>query len=461
MSVRLEIHKGVGGCELMLTWLSKHVFFPLWEMKDSAHRLQYLQELSASQWLNADTLYQQQWGRVREAVAEAFLHCPYYQKRFAGVGFDGTLHDWRHFQHLPLLTKRDIRENGDGLLSREFRREDLVETKTGGSTGVALKLYFDKRCQEMRNAAAMRSDQWAGWDIGMKVAAVWGNPPVADTWKKKVRNLLLDRTIYLDTMNLDENSVHRFVHEWRREKPQVLFGHSHSIYLLAMYLQRMGAVDIRPRGIISTSMMLLEPERRLIEEVLHCQVTNRYGCEEVSLIGCECERHEGFHLNIDHLVIEFLREDGTEAVPGEEASIVVTDLINRGMPLIRYRIEDMGVRSDRSCSCGRGLPLMERVTGRQADFLKRTDGSLVAGVSLVERTLTAIPGIEQMQLVQDKLHYVCAKVVKDGGFNEASERRLHNELRTVFGNAVRIEIQYVSVLDQTRSGKYRFAICNV
>jgi phenylacetate-CoA ligase len=456
-----KIQKGVGECEVMLTWLSKYVFFPLWEIKDGAHRGRYLRELSTSQWLDADTLYQQQWGRVREAVEYAFLHCPYYQERFAGVGFDGTLHDWRDFQRLPFLTKRDIRENGDRLLSNEFRREDLVETKTGGSTGVALKIYFDKRCQELRNAAEMRSNQWAGWDIGMKVAAVWGNPPVADTLKTKLRNLLLNRMIYLDTMNIDESSVRRFVDEWRRENPRVIFGHSHSIYILAMHLQRLGVTDICPRGIISTSMMLLEPERRLIEEVFQCQVTNRYGCEEVSLIGCECERREGFHLNIDHVVVEFLREDGTAAAPGEEASIVVTDLINRGMPLIRYRVEDMGVRSDRNCSCGRGLPLMERVIGRQADFLKRLDGSLVAGVSLVERTLTAIPGIEQMQLVQDDLHQVCVKVVKDNSFNGASEHKLRNELQTVFGNEVTIEMQYVSALDQTRSGKYRFAICNV
>jgi phenylacetate-CoA ligase len=104
---------------------------------------------------------------------------------------------------------------------------------------------------------------------------------------------------------------------------------------------------------------------------------------------------------------------------------------------------------------------MERVTGRQADFLKRPDGSLVAGVSLVERTLTAIPGIEQMQLVQDKLDRVCAKVVRDSHFSEVSELKLRNELQTVFGKDVVIEIQYVLVLGQTRLGKYRFAICNV
>lgn len=445
----------------MLNWLSKHVFFPLWEFKDGAHRREYLRDLSASQWFALETLRDRQWERVREVVGYAFEHCPYYQRQLAGTGFDGSLRDWGDFRRLPLLTKQDIREYGDALLSREFQPKDLVQSKTGGSTGTALTLYFDERCQQLRNAAAIRSDQWAGWDIGMKVAAVWGNPPIADTPKKKLRGLLLDRVFYLDTMNINEESVHRFVSDWRREKPGVMFGHSHSIYVLAMYLRKMGIEDLRPRGIVATSMMLLEPERLLIEEVFHCRVTNRYGCEEVGLIACECELHDGLHINVDHLVVEFLRADGTEAATGEEASIVVTDLVNRGMPLIRYRVEDLGVPSNRACPCGRSLPLMERVTGRQADFLKRLDGSLVAGVSLVERTLTAIPGIEQMQLIQDALDQVCAKIVTDSRYDKAAEHRLRHELQVVFGEKVTVTIMNVPSLDLTRSGKYRFAICNV
>jgi len=69
-------------------------------------------------------------------------------------------------------------------------------------------------------------------------------------------------------------------------------------------------------------MVLLEPERKVIEEVFGCRVTNRYGCEEVGLIASECEQHQGLHLNVDHLVVEFLRDDGTEAIHGEEANIV-------------------------------------------------------------------------------------------------------------------------------------------
>lgn len=445
----------------MLNGLSKHVFFPLWELKDGGRRREYLRGLNASQWFSAERLRELQWERVRETIGYAFNHCSYYLESFAAVGFQGTLADWNDFHNLPLLTKQDIRTNLSGLVSREYRLEDLVEARTGGSTGVALTLYFDKRCQELRNAAAMRSDQWAGWDIGTKVAAVWGNPPVAKTVKERLRSLLLDRTLYLDTMGINEITVSRFIDDWRRERPRVIFGHSHSIYILATYLRGMAITDLRPKGIVATSMMLLEPERRVIEEVFECVCTNRYGCEEVGLIACECEQHSGLHLNVDHLVVEFLKDDGSEATPGEEGNIVVTDLSNRGMPLIRYRLEDMGVPSDRVCPCGRGLPLMERLTGRRADFLKRPDGSLIAGVSLVERTLTAIAGIQRMQLVQDDLRHLCAKIVTDRNFGETATQSLRNELQSVFGAEVTIDIQQVPVLDQTRSGKYRFAICNV
>jgi phenylacetate-CoA ligase len=445
----------------MLRWMSKYIFFPLWEIKDGASRGRYLCELSKSQWNRGSDYRREQWTRLQAIVEYARTHCSYYQKSLASLGPEEGLRDWSQFYMLPMLTKHDIRSNIEGLLSDEFNLSDLVEARTGGSTGTALTVYSDQVCQQMRNAAAMRSDRWAGWDIGMKVAAVWGNPPEANTIKKKMRSSLLDRTIYLDTMKIDEEAVKAFIRKWHTYQPQLIFGHAHSIYMLAKYLERLECKHIRPVGIIATSMMLLESEREAIEGILGCAVTNRYGCEEVGLIACECESHNGLHLNADHLIVEFLRADGTEAGPGEEGQIVVTDLINHGMPLIRYQVGDIGVPSARSCPCGRGLPLMERVTGRRADFLKRVDGSLVAGVSLVERTLTAIPGIEQMQLIQDDLRHVCVQVVKTQEFDVRSEQCLINELQSVFGSETTIEVRCVSSLDRTSSGKYRFSICRV
>jgi phenylacetate-CoA ligase len=195
--------------------------------------------------------------------------------------------------------------------------------------------------------------------------------------------------------------------------------------------------------------------------VFKCKVTNRYGCEEVGLIACECERHDGMHLNIDHLYIEFIKEDGSPAVTGEEGALVITDLINHGMPLIRYRVEDIGVPGNRKCRCGRGLPLMESVVGRVADFLVRKDGSLVAGVSLIERTLTAISGIEQMQIVQDEINRITLNIVPNAKYDEASNKMLSDEIHNVFGKDLNLKINRMDNIPRESSGKYRFSICNI
>ena len=231
--------------------------------------------------------------------------------------------------------------------------------------------------------------------------------------------------------------------------------------MLARYVLANGIQGLRPRGIVSTSMMLLANERRVIEEAFGSKVFDRYGSEEVGLIASECERHEGLHLSIEQLYIEFLKADGTLAQPGEEGAIIITDLNNRAMPFIRYRIEDLGVPAARACSCGRGAPLMERLTGRVADYLKRRDGSMVAGVSLVERTLTAIPGIEQLQIVQAAIDQVELNVVRAPDFSAATEQALLAEFGAVFGAGVKISTHYVDRIPQERSGKYRFAICRI
>lgn len=446
----------------MLTWLSKNIFHPLWDVKDHSIRLSNLKELEKTQWESDEELKIRQWGKFKNILQYAYKNCKYYKFVFdkhqitpAGINLPQDL------SKIPVLTKKQIQDDTDNLISQLHRKEKLISAKTGGSTGKSLKIYFDKQCQEMRNAAAMRSDRWAGWNIGMKMAALWGNPPIADTLKKKIRNGLYDRVIYLDTMNINEKSMIDFVRHWYAYKPQIIFGHSHSIFIFAKFVQENKIKDIKPRGIISSSMMLLPKERAVIEQAFSCKVTNRYGCEEVGLIACECEKHDGMHLNTDHLYIEFIKEDGMPAKAGEEGAIVITDLINHGMPLIRYRIEDVGVPADRKCSCGRSLPLMEKVAGRVADFLVRKDGSLVAGVSLVERTLTAIKGIEQMQMVQESTDEIVLNIVKMEGYNMGSENDLMKEFISVFGNNIKIKLNYVERIAQEQSGKYRFSICKI
>jgi phenylacetate-CoA ligase len=437
------------------------VFEPLWDLYEGSNRLRELRVLERSQWWDRDRLEEARARRLRALVNHASATSPFYAERFAQAGIDPqrvrTLAD---LAGLPVLTKADLRGELSRILSSAYRQEDLVSAKTGGSTGEALHVFCDKLAAHTRGGAALRANLWSGWRLGQPTAAVWGNPPVARTLKSRLRGGLTNRAFYLDTMRIDAAAIDRFVADWRRWRPGMLYGHAHSLYILAEALRDRGSA-LRPCGIVATSMMLIRPEREAIEAVFGVPVTDRYGCEEVSLIASECEEHRGLHLNAEHAYVEFLRDDGSACTPGEDGRIVVTELLNRGMPTIRYEVGDRGVPSDRCCPCGRTLPLMESLTGRSADFLLATDGSLVAGVSLIERTLTRFAGIRQMQLVQDERGAAVANLVLTEGWSEQVKSELVAELRSHLGTDFRIEVREVARIAQERNGKYRFSICRL
>ena len=139
-------------------------------------------------------------------------------------------------------------------------------------------------------------------------------------------------------------------------------------------------------------------------------------------------------------------------------------LSSRWTPAVPEQIRGVANRigmSNHSCVCGRGLPLLEKIVGRVADFLVKKDGTLVAGVSMVERTLTKIPSIQQMQIVQDTRDSIRINLVPGPEYNRAVEQELLKEFVDVFGSDVALDIVLADALDQTAAGKFRFAICNV
>ena len=232
----------------MMESLSRHVFYPLWDIKDRSQRLKEWQALEKQQWWPADRLRMLQWERLQKLLAYAAEHSPFYRDLFQAHRISpDTFQNHDDLLRIPVTTKSDIRNNLDRFISDEFDRAQLVSAKTGGSTGVSLQLFFDEACQERRNAAQLLADRWSGWDLGMKKAAVWGNPPVAETLKQKLRHHLLDRTIYLDTMNLNDTTMGDFVQRWRVEQPGAVFGHAHSIFIFACYLRDHGITDLSPK----------------------------------------------------------------------------------------------------------------------------------------------------------------------------------------------------------------------
>jgi phenylacetate-CoA ligase len=436
----------------MLTFLNRHVAQPYFARRARSRHLHYLRLLEQTQFDPPAVVAARQLAALKVQLTHAYSTVPYYRRTWDAAGVHPedvkSLADLTAF---PVLTKADIRAHEAELLSTPYRGAKLRLKRTSGSTGVPLSIRVDEPAMQWKHACTIRSDQWSGYRLGQRVAKVWGNPEyLHHGWRGRLRNRLLDRAVYLDTIHLTDAKVAAFAAELRRHRPGLVFGHAHSLYLVACHLKKTGVLDIRPDGIISTAMVLHDYQRKVIADVFGTPVTNRYGCEEVSLIASQCEAHAGLHVNADNVYVE--------APTGTPGPLVVTDLVNRAMPLVRYAIGDVAVGAGRTCTCGRGLPLLDRIEGREADYVVTPAGTLVSGISLTENFALLIDGTAQVQIVQETVHDLRIRLVAGEGFGPASRGQIEKLVRDTFGPTVRFEVELVDAIPQEPSGKYRFCI---
>ncbi len=446
----------------MISLLNRHLIQPLMAWRTGSKHLTYLRELKQRQFDSPETIEQRQWLELRQLLQRAFQTVPYYRRQFEKLQLaPESFRSLADLSQLPILTKADIRTHAHDLHSSMKFDRPLMRKTTSGSTGVPLEIYVDRDALEWKMACTIRSDEWTNWRLGRRVAKVWGNPEyLKQGIKGRIRNYFIDRAQHLDTLGFDPQRLAAFANQLRKKQPSLLFGHAHSLYLLACHVRQNAANTIHPDGIISTAMILHDWQREVIEEAFGCKVTNRYGCEEVSLIASECECHRGLHLNADSLYAEVVpdSERGDDANTG---ALVLTDLRNRAMPLIRYKVGDVVVKSTRRCACGRGLPLIEQVEGREADYIVTPSGQLISGISLTENFAMEIPGAEQVQLVQEELRFLRIRMVAGNTFGQNARQRLAELVRNTFGSEMGYEIELVDVIPQEPSGKYRFCISKV
>jgi phenylacetate-CoA ligase len=438
------------------------ILSPLWARWEGSPYLSHLRWLRTHQFDAPEAVRARQWAALKYLLRHAYASVPYYRRLFDRESIDpARIQSFNDFQWVPVLTKGDLRNNANDLLSNRFAPADLYTKRTSGSTGEPVTIRIDEDSLQWKRACAIRADEWSGWRFGEPVAKLWGNPEYRRRgWRGWLRNRLLERAHYLDTLKMSAADLERFARILRKKRPTLLFGHAHSVYLFAEYLRGQGHSGIKPRGIITTAMELPDWQRRVIEEVFACPVTNRYGCEEVSLIACECERHAGFHVNSDGVYVEVLR-DGRPVPPGEPGSVVVTDLTNRAMPLIRYQVGDVAVPSGRQCPCGRGMPLLERVEGREADYVVTAEDQLISGISLTENFALRVPGLAQLQIVQESVNYFRFRIVPAPDFGPASVEQIGSLVAERFGPNASYDCEYVDRIPQEPSGKYRFCISRV
>jgi phenylacetate-CoA ligase len=432
------------------------VVYPLWAWREHPGYGPWRRRFERSQYWPAERLRAWQDEQLQALLEHAAARCPLYRARFREAGLEPRA--WQGaWARLPLLTKADIQAHGAELEAADFPARARQRNQTGGSTGSPLQFWVDRRRYASRLASTDRHNAWAGLRPGDWVAEIWGHRldlAEGGGWWQRMRRDWLYRTLEINSSRIEPGDWDAYVEVLRRYRPRFLVAYARAAVEFAEHVRRRGIGDVRFEAIITTAEVLLEDHRRLLEAALGGRVFNRYGCREVSVIASECGEHSGMHVNAEAILVEVIPAAG---LPAPWGKIVVTDLLNRSMPLIRYEIGDVGRWAEGDCACGRALPRLAAVEGRTTDFLRLPGGEAVSGPALT-LVFADLGSVRQVQFVQRGDGSVRLRVVPGPGYGPEAEAEVRRRLELYLRGAVPLAFEPVAAIASEASGKYRFVV---
>lgn len=443
----------------LMSAVVRNVFYPLWTIKDGdAAQLGLLDKFDDIDTTTVEQLRVRQQHRLQEMLEHAYENVEYYRTTFKEHGFSPSTPDPARFRVVPLLTKEIIRANLSRLVARNLPAERLIHARTGGSTGLPMTFVRDKECIYLRRAQELYFDNWMGYRIGDKAAlfvAASHHDSFGDRWKAAFRNATCERMLRFDPHHITDEYMEAFAREYRDFAPRMIKCFPNSLAVFAEFVNRRGIELPRVSAVSCTGENLYSQQRRLFADTFGGEVFEKFGTRECGVIACECREHRGMHLFLDGAFVEILGENGNAAGPGEMGRVVVTDLFNRGMPLIRYEIGDLAVVAEHGvCACGSPLPLIERIVGRDRDVLYDGDGNPKPGYLFVE-AINSVDLEAQFQIIQTDWTELLVKVVnRSGGSLDLTE--LHARFQRIMGSRVRVRFEHVDTISRDPSGKYRY-----
>jgi len=296
--------------------------------------------LDRSQWFSEEEIRHLQLEGLKKLVDHARRNTRYYK----GLPNIESLDD---LEKIPILTKREIRENFNRLRARNVPGFKVV---TAGTVGKSTTIK-DKRLSDRFDFGKQRFLSWYRTPL-KRHCLLWSLYDIGKSIRQTSRHLYLPT----DSLKTGEDAIY-YLKLIERFRPDFIQGYANPLRFLAHYALEEG---IQPEvGVIQTDCETLFPEaRKEIERAFRCDVYNFYGSRELGSMGQDCEVHGDLHINAERYIVE-------EA----DDRLIFTDLLNYAMPLIRYENQDTGKLSGRRCLCGRGLPTLSSIIGRTYDYL--------------------------------------------------------------------------------------------
>lgn len=374
------------------------------------------------------------------------------------------------FSQLPLLEKKAIIADRELYVSRDYPGKRF-SSSTSGSTGTSLVFEYNSGHMAWVEASKWRARGWHGVNRGDKVFILWGRPldnsfgrVLFDPLKSFIRN-----ESHFNTFNsLGDDYCEFLWSELVRRRPRFVYGYGSSIAELSRYALKKGyKLDWgqAPNFVQYTADHMSESEKKVAASVFGTSIRSDYGGSEIAGIASECSEGN-LHISVDHCYLEIVDQYTKRPVEeGEVGEIVVTALHNYRMPLIRYRIGDLGKVIRMRCGCGNPLPIMELVAGKAVDFVNTSFVSRISAhyfdyinIELMKRGLT---GIAQFQVIQEERDdFVFKFLVGDLDSRDESLAQFCDLLRQKLG-PVSIETIEVTEIPVEKSGKRKYFVKNV
>jgi phenylacetate-CoA ligase len=424
-------------------------------------------QLERTQHWPADVLQAHQLAQLKTLLDFCRRTVPFYRDRLGPPdgASDGalTMERWRR---LPLLTRRNVQEAGRRLYSTEPPKVHggIGTVRTSGSTGTPVEAARTELAQFYRMAVVLRSVLWHDLDVAADVAVLrrdrdpaadpkdgrslpdWG-PPYALAFVTGSRALLDVRVPIGDQV------------AWLlRRKPGYLITLPSNLALIARHCLDHAIRLPELRLVRTLSEVVTDDLRALCQQALGVPIADVYSTEEVGPIAVQCPLHTHYHVQSEAVLVEVLDEQGAPCGPGQAGRVVVTPLHNFAMPLLRYDIGDYAEVGP-PCDCGRTLPVLTRILGRDRNRLVMPNGERT--YAPVSSRIGEVAAIIQHQMVQTRIDQLELRIVARRQLTDDETGFLRDVILHNIGHPFPLDIVYVDAIPRTESGKFEDFRCEV
>lgn len=437
----------------------KWLFFstlPLHTWNISRKSQRYLEVLTISDHFTTDLIQQATILRLQKLLWHAFGRVPHYRRFFVEAQMlPSDLRTVEDIQKLPLLSKSDVRESlYFELFATGLDRRKLHRIATSGSTGTPFTTYVDWDQLDVRFATTLRAQQIAGWRFGDRQMRLWHqNLGLRKTEEFRERlNGLISRRTFIPAFELDGEKIRELVRLIEKRRPVLIDGYAESLNYLSQTIGN-GRLKHAPRAIMTSAQILTRRTREDVEKKFLSKVFDKYGSREFSGIAYECEAHEGHHIQWESYIVEILK-NGKPANPGEIGEVVITDLNNYSVPLIRYRIGDLAVAGEPGmCKCGRSSQRVGDIVGRTQALVKVSGGKWLPGTFFAHFFKEYETIVNQFQVVQESVDGFTLKIVRGPHWSRGSWQLCLDQLTEYVGPDTQITVEFVEQIPLLKTGK--------